>query len=60
MEENIVREGNFCGSSDSREMGGRRGWVDFEVLIAIFEGWKEGGKAVTNGDVAVVVAKLDF
>ena len=43
-----------------REMGGRRGWVDFGVWVAMFEGCKEGGKAVTNGDVAVIVAKLDF
>ena len=34
--------------------------MDFEVRVAIFECCKEGGKAVTNGDVAVVVAKLDF
>ena len=60
MEENIIGEGNFCGGSDGREMGGRRGWVDFEVWVAMFESCKEGGKAVTNGDAAIVVAKLDF
>ena len=30
------------------------------MLVALFEGCKAGGKAVTNGDVAVVVAKLVF
>ena len=42
------------------EVGGRRGWVDLEVLVTLLEGCKEGGKAVANREVAVVVSKLNF
>ena len=37
----------------AREMGGRRGWVDFEVRVTMFEGCKEGSKVVANGWLTV-------
>ena len=60
MEKDVVGVGNFCGIVEGRESGGRRGWVDLEVLVTLLEGCKEGGKAVANREVAVVVAKLHF
>ena len=60
MEKDVVSTRDFGGSIEGREVGGRRGWVDLEVLVTLFEGCKEGGKAVTNSDVVVVVVKLNF
>ena len=60
MEKDVIGAGNFGGIVEGRESGGRRGWVDLEVLVTLLEGCKEGGKAVANREVAVVVAKLDF
>jgi hypothetical protein len=60
LEKDVIGEGNFGGSIEGREGGGWRGWVDLEVLVSLLEGCKEGGKAVTNREVAVVVAELDF
>ena len=60
MEKDVIGAGNFGGSIEGRESGGRRGWVDLEVFVTLLEGCKEGSKTVTNREVAVVVAKLDF
>jgi len=60
LEKDVVGAGNFGGIVEGRESGGRRGWVDLEVLVTLFEGCKEGGKAVANREVAIVVVKLNF
>ena len=60
MEKDAVGAGNFGGIVEGRESRGRRGWVDLKVLVTLLEGCKEGGKAVTNREVAIVVAKLNF
>jgi hypothetical protein len=60
LEKDVVGVGNFCGIVEGRESGGRGGWVDLEVLVTLFEGCKEGRKAVANREVAIVVSKLNF
>ena len=60
MEKDVIGAGNFRGIVEGRESGGRRGWVDLEVLVTLLEGCKKGGKAVANREIAVIVAEFDF